>query len=860
MRVERNISPLRTVAQLIFLAMPTLFVLYFILGELNSYYTVLRNQQLYQCLYFGIGLVTSILFYAFRFRFISTYIILITTLYLIYKSLDKFGANLGEFDAFFISIQFLIFAILFGIGWFSGWLLQRVKYGASIIAGSILLSCILLINKTGGFNYLSFITLFIPIILYTVYLTYTSNALINVDVTNKAFWKRFILKLLGFLLLSSVLIVATSLFLKKEIEAKIADAQGQGTENENGVVKRDKEGNVSFSDAMKVSAKNKRSNELVFCAYIENYFPNTDVPNPLYLTSYHYTKFDTLTETFERDSLMPFNDEFIPELGNMSLFSSTTDSAVLKNANSIKLRNTIEVEIYNKLLNKNTFLAPTTSYFVQPITVDKNFQKEFKSAYRAKCYVSLLNSAYFIYNALDPTIQAFQAQRFATLRNVKNTNTLDPNFVKYYTFFPSASNFKPIKKLAEQLTINKTTTIDKVLAIRDHFLARNTLNEPIFKYTDNPGIPGLPSASKLNYFLFESKKGYCAYYSGATLLLLRAMGIPSRIAVGFLSVDRSDKNKGWYWYYANQSHAWVEVYFPEYGWIDFDTTVGNEDAREAASADGTPPSPPAKAAFAISGYVTLTDSVKKEIVIQPVNFTYRDKIYMPAKETINLNAINANIIKDTIKLNFKNITVGDTIIGVNYNTKYFGFNDNNYSDLISKIKTPLPVDEVYVHPKQSVANTSKKEDPDNKPLSWISIFKIISVVVGVLLIMLLMLPSFIKLWLNYKTRSTDIISHYNAVQNYVQFYLHQTQQTNYTITPLEFSQQIDKKYETSYADFYASYMALKYNPHKSKYLKLQHEFLTDFITKTKVKNRFIKRLMHFINPITTFKYFTQYGK
>ena len=58
------------------------------------------------------------------------------------------------------------------------------------------------------------------------------------------------------------------------------------------------------------------------------------------------------------------------------------------------------------------------------------------------------------------------------------------------------------------------------------------------------------------YFLFENRKGYCAYYAGATLFMLRSLGIPSRIAVGFLTVDRSGgKNKGWYWYYADQAHA-----------------------------------------------------------------------------------------------------------------------------------------------------------------------------------------------------------------------------------------------------------------------------------------------------------------
>src|SRR5689334_24556482 len=72
-----------------------------------------------------------------------------------------------------------------------------------------------------------------------------------------------------------------------------------------------------------------------------------------------------------------------------------------------------------------------------------------------------------------------------------------------------------------------------------------------------------PRSTLFPYTTLFRSKGYCAYYAGATLFMLRSLGIPSRIAVGFLTEDRSDKNKGWYWYYANQAHAWVQVYFPD---------------------------------------------------------------------------------------------------------------------------------------------------------------------------------------------------------------------------------------------------------------------------------------------------------
>ena len=193
--------------------------------------------------------------------------------------------------------------------------------------------------------------------------------------------------------------------------------------------------------------------------------------------------------------------------------------------------------------------------------------------------------------------------RFQVLRQVQDYKGVDSAFMKYYTYMPSSEKFKIISDLAHKITDTAhNTPVDKVLAIRNYFLSKDENGERLYHYTDNPGIPDLPNASRLIYFLNENHKGYCAYYAGATLFMLRSLGIPSRIAVGFLTEDRSDKNKGWYWYYANQAHAWVQVYFPGYGWLDFDTTVGNDNEnRPTPQPDGTPPMQPPKAWLAAEG-------------------------------------------------------------------------------------------------------------------------------------------------------------------------------------------------------------------------------------------------------------------
>jgi hypothetical protein len=74
-------------------------------------------------------------------------------------------------------------------------------------------------------------------------------------------------------------------------------------------------------------------------------------------------------------------------------------------------------------------------------------------------------------------------------------------------------------------------------------------------------------------FVNETKRGYCQHYAGAMALMLRLLGVPSRVAVGFTSGKYDTGDKEWTVKDTN-AHAWVEVWFPEFGWIPFDPTPG----------------------------------------------------------------------------------------------------------------------------------------------------------------------------------------------------------------------------------------------------------------------------------------------
>jgi hypothetical protein len=90
-----------------------------------------------------------------------------------------------------------------------------------------------------------------------------------------------------------------------------------------------------------------------------------------------------------------------------------------------------------------------------------------------------------------------------------------------------------------------------------------------FRYTLD--LPETAREATLEHFLFRRRAGHCEYFSTALAILLRAEGIPARNVNGFLGGTWNEFG-GFVTVSQNQAHSWVEVYFPEYGWIPFDAT------------------------------------------------------------------------------------------------------------------------------------------------------------------------------------------------------------------------------------------------------------------------------------------------
>jgi len=76
----------------------------------------------------------------------------------------------------------------------------------------------------------------------------------------------------------------------------------------------------------------------------------------------------------------------------------------------------------------------------------------------------------------------------------------------------------------------------------------------------------------VDYFLFDARQGYCDYYASAMAVMARAVGIPARVAAGY-GQGEYNPDTGAYRVREKDAHAWVEVYFPRYGWVEFEPTA-----------------------------------------------------------------------------------------------------------------------------------------------------------------------------------------------------------------------------------------------------------------------------------------------
>lgn len=130
----------------------------------------------------------------------------------------------------------------------------------------------------------------------------------------------------------------------------------------------------------------------------------------------------------------------------------------------------------------------------------------------------------------------------------------------YYVQLPPLSD--RVRRLADSLLAPLETRYDRAAALVEWF-------EEDFTYTLT--LPATPREATLEHFLLDRRAGHCEYFSTAMAILLRTQGVPTREVNGFLGGEWS-RFGDYLAVTGNQAHSWVEVWFPDHGWVPFDPT------------------------------------------------------------------------------------------------------------------------------------------------------------------------------------------------------------------------------------------------------------------------------------------------
>lgn len=139
----------------------------------------------------------------------------------------------------------------------------------------------------------------------------------------------------------------------------------------------------------------------------------------------------------------------------------------------------------------------------------------------------------------------------------------NPNIVATYTKLPANLDAR-IKELALQITANSPTMYDKVTALETYL--RNN-------YIYNINITSPPAnVEATSWFLFQERSGFCNYFATAMTLMARELGIPARVAAGYTGGKFDAKTNLWD-VSGVDAHAWTQVYFAGYGWINFEPSA-----------------------------------------------------------------------------------------------------------------------------------------------------------------------------------------------------------------------------------------------------------------------------------------------
>ncbi|WP_254778935.1 transglutaminase domain-containing protein [Bacillus sp. cl95] len=205
---------------------------------------------------------------------------------------------------------------------------------------------------------------------------------------------------------------------------------------------------------------------------------------------------------------------------------------------------------------------------------------------------------------LDEYVVQYDIPKYSVtelMKNSKLNSNLDAQTLSRYTQLPENLPQR-VRDLALEITKDKKNWFDQARAIEKYF------DSSAYTYDQKDVAVPKEDQDYVDQFLFETKKGYCDNFSSSMVVLLRSVGIPARWVKGytegeFKEYTTDEAAKKIYEITNNNAHSWVEVYFPNQGWVTFEPTKGfsnstnfdfDQKTDTAGQSQVTPPVPASK--------------------------------------------------------------------------------------------------------------------------------------------------------------------------------------------------------------------------------------------------------------------------
>ena len=299
------------------------------------------------------------------------------------------------------------------------------------------------------------------------------------------------------------------------------------------------------------------------------YYTTSSPTQPQYLEGLTYDNFDGHTWTSTSNTATQYD-----KMSTFPIEGTNNRQQITTNVTMIKPPGGTRYYIFAPA-QPVSFSVPTTLYgdsiitaWTQqsPLTPGEHYQA-----------ISLISTA----TVQDLSAVQFPSDNSALLSTVGQSYVQTPADLKYFPIVQSKLN---------QWIQGSTNAYSKIKAIESH-LSDSTQ----FAYSvNNPPVPQNIDAAA---WLLQTQRGYCTYYATTMVVMVRMLGIPARIVNGFTQGSLQNKNTNTWVVNGTDAHSWVQVYFPSYGWINFDPTPGYSVPAASTTQQSAPPvktPPPAR--------------------------------------------------------------------------------------------------------------------------------------------------------------------------------------------------------------------------------------------------------------------------